>query len=96
MDILNQLGGEAALEITPIKSLVINRKYQLERLRKVNTKYGEAVQAILKEPRCAVYLPQRFSMLTNTNISEINSKPVNMTIIKHVGQTVDLKFCENE
>lgn len=72
--LLSKLGaGGNFAKTQSVKDLHVGQEYPLLSMRKVNTRFGLGVVAVLDE--CSVFLPKRFASLGNDEIEKINTGP---------------------
>ena len=78
-----------------LSDLNIGEPYKIDRLERINTKYGEATVAVLDKngDRCKIFLPKRFN-LSKEIIDVYNSdkNKTNLIYIGSVNERFEIRF----
>lgn len=85
---LNKSGGRMLMKIT---DLTKNKPYLIEKLRKVQTKFGPTLIADLDSIQ--IFLPARFVKMTSEDIDFINENTnISLIYMGTTGKSHDIKF----
>ena len=85
MDLGNRFVEASAYAAVSVSSLEVNTPYPITRAKRINTKYGLAVELTLQGPDegvVQVILLQRYSdVMTDSDLASINSKAVALRLV---------------
>lgn len=74
--------------------LKFNTRYLITRASRVTTKYGEHIVCtlVVREEDCDIFLPSRFSAMSNELLEDLNSGRMVLIVLNQVGRTWRLKL----
>lgn len=74
--------------------LELNTRYLITRASRVSTKYGVQIVCTLvsREEDCDIFLPSRFSVMSNELLEDLNSGRMVLIVLNQVGRTWRLKL----